>query len=669
MSLGGELLRRPSLQESVRDLPWKTKRWSLDTQKHRARVEWVLERLEYSANAKREIERMAQIADQHYCSWINERKNPFAVKTYDPVIFSTCQARLAKVSDAMFSTGPIFDYEPGDGSTFEQARAMSSVVNYHLREIRPRLRILKGFLGNMLVGTQAWHMWWDYRRRKRSYWKRVPLKVAIRDVQTGKVSPIWVQDGDWAYVKRMRTVRDSPNLRPLHITQWYPDDTVEDVQDGEFFIFVDTISAIDARERVQTDGWDSRAVERAIAGDLPERGSTSLRNAMDWQSEMGVRNETLRRATFVNTEKREERGAVEVIECWRRTEFDLQRIIVLNRSWVCFDGPSPFGHGLFPFVVTRNYPLHGRFWGLSDYQVIRYLNRGIQAMRGAAGTEALNAAMPPMIRHQGITITGKRWGEMGGEWVHNGPPNWKPEFVQAGTVSRQIAHSEAEQMLARLDAALGSSDPGRGSLGDKDVKATALNIAFQAAGMRDKLLIESFTEDFTLPCGDQFQELVQQFQSREVEIQITGRQDRVPVTVFPEEFRDASLYGTTTASTSALKALKEKRVGDLWERAKKFPGPNFNMRALDEMYVEQTAPEYKDRVMRSEQEILAEQQAQMQAQMMQRGMPGQVQMGAPGMQAQGGQPALPAGPGAAVGAGDPLAAMAEMGDLVGAYSA
>ncbi len=636
--LPGRAAKRKPTKAIERALPWKTVKLDLDSVKHGKVRDWIINRLQYSALAKREIERMAMLADQHYCSFLNEKANPWAVTTYDPVLFSTAQMRLAKMADAMFSSPPIWDYEPGRDSTWAQAQTMTSIMNYHLRKIRPRARILAGFNATTLAGTTAWHLWWDYKERKRSFWQRVPLKTLSMNLQTGEVEPLWIEDGDYAWIKKKRVIRDSPNFRPLHITQWFPDDRVEDVQDGEWFIVSDYMSAVDAREKVVTEGWDSRAVERAIRMQLPMRAEVQLRSALHWSEEIGMRVGAIPQQLF--TEDGKERNAVEVIECWRRKEFELERIVLLNRAWVCYYGPSPFGHALYPFVITKNYPLHGRFWALSDYQISRYLIRGIQSMRGAAGHQALMTAMPPLLRHQSVVLSGLRW-EPGAEVNYTGPIGWQPQWLVPNEMSRQVGHAEADILAARMDSALGSSDPGRGGFGAQGEKgtATALSIAAQAGGLRDKLLADNFSDDWTIPVADQAQELVQQFQDYELQVSVTGQKGE-PVTIYPEDFRSAQLYGVATASTSALKALKQKQVSDMYQlMILRAHDPNVDAREVTQAYIEQVAPEYKDRFMKPQEQVAAEMQQQMQA----RGMPGQVRMGGPPMPGAPGM--TPGGPG------------------------
>lgn len=612
--------------------PWRTKRHDLDSVEHTKLVDELLEYLDYAADAKREVEKEAQYAWQHMCSYLNERSHPWPSKVYDPIVYSTQTSKLAKWADAIFSSPPIFDYQPGGWSPPQAAQSLTATVSYHLREIRPRQPLLTALTERSLAGTVVLTSWWDYREQVCEYWKRVPRQSSYLDPMTGQPVNYWVEDGKWAYHRAKKIVRDSPNFRPLHITQVYIDDTQPNFEDDGLFVAVrDMVDAEEARQRVKTQGWDPKAVERALEGDLPEGRLRGINNTLDWLQQIGLRNDTER--AWLN--RRDGRKAVEAIEFWMRRGPRIRRYVILNRAWLAFDGPSPFAMAGFPFVVSRNFPMLGHFWGLSDYRVVRYLLRGIQSLRNAEVSEAMLGAMPPLLMPQSGMITGQRW-EPRAVWHYDGMTVEQMQFLERSGQSIRIAQGSADALLGRMDLALGTSDPARGGVSQQSgrQKATALSMAFEAAGLRDKFSVDNLSDDTLIPLAAQFRDLVQQFQEYPVQEALVPGSD--PVTIWPEDYRDADLYSIPTPATSALKAQKERRMLDLYNLVQQSQEPHAERRNLFELVLETIAPSEKEKILKPLEQVQAEMQQAM-------GGMGQVQMAPPGQAAAGYQSPFPAG--------------------------
>ena len=606
----------------------------LDSAEHGKKLAEWLEWLEYSAQGKRTIEREGLVAMRHYTAWLDEKRHPFPTKTYDPVYFSSRVARKSKAVEAIYASPPIHEFMPRGMSDHDTARIMTHLLDYHHNETRPRAQIEEQLdqLGD--VGTAFGHVYWDYEERVCGYWQRVPMEVNSIDPLTGQPISWWIDDGNYKWVRKRKVIKDSPRFKSLSIWQCFPDDTVTEIQDGLFFIFLDHISAATARQRIKTDGWRKEAVECALkmGGYDNESGVTALTGIMDrlkWMQELGLRSDHISDAFRTKDGTK----AVEVMEVWYREGDELRRAVVLNRMAIAKDGPNPYGHGLFPFTKSVNYRLAGQFWGMSDYHVIRWLNRGIQTMRNAGLTEALIAAMPPLLMGAGLKLTGMRW-EPGAQWNYDGDVSQLKWFESSGRAIR-ASEEHAQSLMQQMDRAMGSSDINRGiASSTKGVAATNVNLAFESAGMKEKLFIGNFGDQCLEPWADMARQCCQQFQEYEVQLRLDGPKSP-PITVYPEHYRDADLYAVPTAATSSTKHLHEKRLQDLYQLATQ--EPNANRRNAWELLVEAIAPYEKSNIVLSEEEIQQQQQAQMQQQAQQMGLGGVGgQMPGPGQLPDGG---------------------------------
>lgn len=612
--------------------PWESRPINLNTREHDVTVEWVMTRLRYSAEQKREIERMAQLAYNHYNSYLDEGKHPWASKAFDPVLFGTLQEQAADVAEAQWASPPIFDFEPEGFTTFEEARNGTALCDYHLNIIKPRRAYNDTVINRHLGGTAFQHFFWNKQLRWRQYWQRVESDETVINPVTGENETFRVQDGSWDWVRKLEPLIDSPDIKDLHLTQVFPDDTVSCVQDGEWFIVRDVISAIDALERVKTAGWDSRAVNRAIKQAMPTRASSGIKDIVDWQTSIGLATGNQKRGLF--SEGENGREAVEVIECWRRKEFELERIVILNQAWICWQGPSPYGHALYPFVDTRCHTKSNEFWGMSDYQVQRYMFRTVQTLLNAGVSELMINAMPPILYNSSSiqSTAGWRW-EPRALWPVQGDINQIKWFENSGQAFG-MARSGIEYLQGRIDNALASGDAQRGGSSSSTARSTAsaMNIVAQEAGRRAKYRTDNHSDDLLMPGAELFWALIQQFQNYEVQVRLLGSRAGTPVTLYPEQFRGSRLRALATAASAANKQMKEKRVLDIFDLlCLKAKSPNVNQRNVEELIIETAAPEHKDKIMKSQEQLNQEMQQQMQ----QQGIPGQMQGNAP-MPPQGG---------------------------------
>lgn len=604
----------------------RRKRIDLDGQEHKDLIGWACDRINHGCEVKREIERIGLAAHKHYGSWVNPKKQTFPVWSYDPVFFGSLQGSMAKTMEAVFASPPIFDYQPASSSTDDQALAATQVASYHLRRIRPRRTIYDGTLSLKQVGTQVWHTFWDYQERKVGYWKRVPKEVTYIDPVTGMPATTWVDDGASKWVRATKIVRDSFNFKPIHITQLLLDDSSgPDEQQAEFMGFRDVLSREEAESRVRTDDWDPEALKRALEGDIPNYANKKITETMDWLQEIGMATNLATNALFDRPDEdgKKSRRAVEVVELYRMRKGMVWRMVVLNRSYIAWWGPSKFGHGRYPFRVSRNYSMLGQFWGLSDYQITRYLIRGVQILRNAELSQAANDAMPPLLIADGTQIVGKRW-EPGAEWTVVGSKAGLEslKFFEGSGRAVNIAAGAAQSLIQQFGGALGTSEQARGGTGDPDQTASAIQLAFQAAGLRDKLQIENLTDDFTVPMATDSLELMQQFQDYSVQVRLSNRKGATPITVYPEDFQDAELFAVETASTTALRFLREKRLQDIYGMCKQYQLTYVDEEALMKALLEMQLPTEADRYILSPEEQ-AERAAAMAAQQGMQVAPGQ----------------------------------------------
>lgn len=600
--------------------PYTGKRYDYGKSDHAKALSRALEHIDESQKAKREVEREGLLATKHLCSWIDESKHPWSTKVYDPIFHGALEARRAKVAEAFFSSPPLYDFVPEEDTPWEKAEAMTRICDLYEQQVAAhgRQSILMGFSGQAAVGTQCWGVPWVYRQAEVGQWVPTDLKTTFTDPTTGIRQRVTIPGGGPGRRERvLQTVYDGPMAVPKHITQWGCDTRNPDYQQGGWFYELDTVEAREARCRVKEENWDRAGVELAIKGQLPPKSQGAITDAVDWYEEIGLVVAGVREG--LECDKDKGRRVVEVVELYTREKYSIRRQVILNRAYIVWDDRSPYDHGLFPYIVTRNYSLLGQFWGLSDYRITRYLIRGIQQLRNAIVNEAAWRANPPLLHERSVNV------ELRYEPRAKIPVDGDPGLLRfltdiGGSSALGEAGNIAEMLQQRLDAGIGSSEQGRGSTGKSGTTATAANLAFQSAGLKDKLLIDDFGEGHVIPRAEMFRALIEQHETRLRYWREGPRAEPVPV--YPEDYRGGKMRPVARVTTDPLKEIQEKRLLDLYNLAAKTQEPHLKREALVEGLLELIVPDKKQQLFKSQEEIQAEQMEQQQAQAGMEGAPG-----------------------------------------------
>lgn len=614
------------------------KRYDYGKSDHAKALSRALEYVDESQKGKREIEREGLLATKHLCSWLDESKHPWTTKVYDPIFHGALEARRAKVAEAFFSSPPLYDFVPEEDTPWEKAEAMTRVCDLHEQQVAAHSRqsILMGFSGQASVGTQCWGLPWVFRQAERGQWVESDLKTSFVDPVTGMRQRVTIPGGGAARRERvLTTVYDGPMALPKHITQWGCDTRNPDYQQGGWFFESDHIEAREARLRIKDDNWDRDGVERAIRGDAP---LDSLMGPLDWYEEIGLVVAGAKAGLEMGSKK--ERRTVEVIEIYTREKYSIRRQVILNRAYIVWDGPSPYDHGLFPYIVTRNYSILGQFWGLSDYRITRYLIRGIQQMRNAVVNEGAWRANPPLLHDESIELELRY--EPRAKIPMRGDPNLLRFLTDVGGASSMSDANNVAQLLQdRFDAGLGSSEQARGSAGKKGTTATAADLAFRSAGLKDKLLIDDFGDSHIVPRAEMFRMLIEQHETRLRYWREGPRAEPVPV--YPEDFRGGQLRPVARVTTDPLKEIQEKRLLDLYNLAAKNQEPHIKREGLVEGLLELIVPDKKSLLFKSQEEIDTEQREAQQKQAGMEAPPGAAPPGPSGPRTGQYQSPFPAG--------------------------
>lgn len=559
----------------MRELMLEPKKLQFGTRDHDTQLDWCMERFRASSEAKRPVEEMALVAYKNFRCYLNREKHPFPVAVYDPVFFGTLLTAVSNSIDALFVSPPIFDFETDSprGGRDELTEALQCESNDHLKRMQPWLPLVKGLIGQHLVGTQYFDFWWDYEEYVCA--GRKPSET-MREFLSSDGSLQTVAIPTMQRVLRVQLAYDGPRFAPRHITRAYADTDEEDLQRGEFFARRDEVSADAAKQMAKAEGWNKANTERAIRDTdayAIRAGLSEMRDTADWLQQIGL--DTQQRFTSIVQRKR-----VEVLRFYHRRRGQVLKTVILNRAVVVYYGPSEFDHGLYPAVKSTNYVLQGEHFGVSDWEITRWLIQGIQTLRNAGCTEALIGTMPVLLKRRDMQVDNARY-EPNAFWDVDDVDGIKP--LQRGSNGAALGNQEADLLRQVADSALGSGgETGRGNV-DSKATATAIQQALGAAGTRGKFRANNIDEQFIVPGARQWGDLLNQYSEDSLVAQAV---------VFP----------VPTAAASINQDLQQKRLMQLLEVAGNHPVVKSD--ELVRLMVETIAPTgMAERILRSPEEM------------------------------------------------------------------
>lgn len=606
--------------------------------KHRSILKRVTERFEDAEEGKKPHDDIARRSYKHLRAYIDPKKWQFDTRIYPPKYTADLLTHVAREVQAVLQAPPPFRYLPRGGARFEQAKQMTDVVAYFTDVIPIWERYRSALLQRRMFGTAWAHTHWRTEERIQAFWERTP----VIDPLTGQplIDPFTGEVVEAQQFNRTRrTTYDGPWFTVLHWSEAFPDYMKETLRDDDlnsdtFFCTRHMRPAKYLKAKAASGEWSPKMVRRALKSPITGQGSSfdgkvreALFQTLDWQAQVGL-------SKPHDQDCIAKRQWFEVVEMWTPET----HTVVVNRAYVVLHRPNPFPHGRIPFVQLRNYHVPGEHYGMSDFELLESLITANVDMKNVEATNALYSAFPMMKHGPQINTRQLRYG-IGAKIMVQGKEDVL-EFMQHPPMGVDLAMKVRQSNSFDMDQTSGLSDALRGSGNTRgETTATEASIAAQGAGLRSQDSIDTIDHTFTRDIADDFQWMIRAWLPHDVQVRITGDPMAPPMLIPIDELRDCSFTAIPTASSNQARLLQEKRMEQMYQLFVTTQEPNVDRRQLTRMYLELVFPEYAERILKPEQQVLMEQQ---QAMMMAANDPrAQGQNGSagivPGAQAQGRQ--------------------------------
>lgn len=312
-----------------------------------------------------------------------------------PIVFDQVEAALPSISAAIFSPGPDwFQVEPMPGADPKEARQIQDNISYTLEHPKDqfgftaRNELELAFKSLLIYGQGGISVEWDpIRSRPVIEW------VDIRDlyIDAGLSVPN-IEEGRATIRRRMMTIEEVEGLRadrrmsiPPSAVLWYM-----------------------AQRAASVYGDQTKRVQEALRGVYYSPGTS------DWVPLPADRK-------------------IEVLVFYSKTRI----IWVLNREWVAYNGPNPYG--FTPFCFAPCYIVPGRFYAMSIGDVQEGNQRVIEALLNSRLDEVHLALHPPRVMPRSTMMTPAQ-------------QKWRPGQVYMGDDPKQFALLQPQSALPNVYA-------------------------------------------------------------------------------------------------------------------------------------------------------------------------------------------------------------------------
>lgn len=364
------------------------------------------------------------------------------------LVFDQIEASLPEISNALFMEPEWFDVEPEPGARLEEAQAIKDNLLYNLEH-------------NKETGSTS---------------ARVEIELAVKDV---------LMHGNGGVVVEWNGALNRPTIRWIDLRNVYIDPglATPDVDEGRGVIWrrLMTVDELLALKDAPGMKIPEAAILNYMARNLQSAYGDDTKRIQEAMRGVNFNPATMDSWTPVPADRK-----VEVL-----IQYTKSRIIwVLNREYVAFNEPNPYG--FIPFCFAPCYIFLGRFYAMSMADVNEGNQRTIEGLINARLDELSLSLFPPRVAKAGALMTPsqQRW-RPGAVQNVAGPPGSDVNkdvahiFPQGATANiwQEVSYLEgaAEKRTGRTAMSMGVPKPG-------NVNRTATGVRSQLQGAAGRLV-------------------------------------------------------------------------------------------------------------------------------------------------------------------------------------
>lgn len=503
-----------------------------------------------------------------------------------PYTYSTVDAVRSKLLTACFANRPYVSFVPKDADDVENAKNMETLVDSQMNrtDVEFMVRMYQLFTDMLIYGGCPYEVGWRYELRK------IKRKVPMVD-ESGILLGYEEQEIEvvnW----------DDPDFQPFMIDDLYPDPEGTSIDDCSWVIRRRYITRKELEAKIDEGIYKvkdleaiNQAGDRISEGKQDRLAAIGAADAYADEADVGGRR-------------------YELLEMWE----DDRVTTVINRTEVIRDEANPFWHGKKPFGFAKFDPLNGEFYGISLVEIIEHLQAELNTTRNQridATSQTINR-MWIVLKGMGLEPADLVSRPNGIIWVDS--MEEVPKEVEFKPPD-PAAYQEESIIKADIQEATSTYNEARGAPSDTKRTATENAIRERSTNIRFETKLRIFEALGLKRLGFFYDQLNQQFIDDIRSVRISGEDGGYEwQEMRPEDIAGRFEYQPAGSSIEPTLDKLEYRTNllNLYNEFKE--DPEIKTRELKKRVFEAFGIKDTEKLIKSEEEIMQEQQEELAAQ-------------------------------------------------------
>lgn len=503
-----------------------------------------------------------------------------------PYTYSTVDTVRSKLLTACFANRPYVSFIPKDADDVENAKNMETLVDSQMNRTDAEfmVKMYQLFTDMLIYGGCPYEVGWRYELRK------IKRKVPMVD-ESGILLGYEEQEIEvvnW----------DDPDFQPFMIDDLYPDPEGTSIDDCSWVIRRRYITRKELEAKIDEGIYKvkdleaiNQAGDRISEGKQDRLAAIGAADAYADEADVGGRR-------------------YELLEMWE----DDRVTTVINRTEVIRDEENPFWHGKKPFGFAKFDPLNGEFYGISLVEVIEHLQAELNTTRNQridATSQTINR-MWIVLKGMGLEPADLVSRPNGIIWVDS--MEEAPKEVEFKPPD-PAAYQEESIIKADIQEATSTYNEARGAPSDTKRTATENAIRERATNIRFETKLRIFEALGLKRLGFFYDQLNQQFIDDIRSVRISGEDGGYEwQEMRPEDIAGRFEYQPAGSSIEPTLDKLEYRTNllNLYNEFKE--DPEIKTRELKKRVFEAFGIKDTEKLIKSEEEIMQEQQEELAAQ-------------------------------------------------------
>ncbi|PLR84652.1 hypothetical protein CVD25_01050 [Bacillus canaveralius] len=469
-----------------------------------------------------------------------------------PYTFVQVETILPRMVEGLFASRPYVAIKGREKMDEPNAKAHEILLDWQLGD-RMDIRDIfsSGLKGLTLYGTGVAYTGWKYEEQQ------VIRKQMMDVVEVDEnEEPIIGYDGSLQYltdeegepiqelqpVKMNIVAHDDPEVKFLDLFLFFTDPHSEDIDDARYcghieYMTKEELQNLEKMELGHKFDWDEISNEDKLNDSKNQRmSSVGLPSA----------------STSINSED----ALYEVIHYWE----DDKKVMIINRTYVAFEGENPFWHKKKPYVKDVYTEVPGEFYGMGVVEIMEDLQ------------DELNTERNMRIDYRAFSLR-RMFKVRRGSDISRSELKWRPggiinvdnmDDVQEFKVEAGIGASFGQEDMIKQDMkdASGAHDVVMGTANTSETATTTMT-KDNNASVRFKHIISSIENRLLTGIARHIIQLNQQFIDDEKILRVAGQNGDDWVTISPEEIQgefDLVPMGTSVEPLANKEAFKQRMI-------------------------------------------------------------------------------------------------------------